>query len=168
MECEIETALEGRGACVRVNPLSILSVLDLALWASAQWRALRLLRCIPCGLWCKSCRVTGFVFPVLVRGNPKNRSIGAVSCASAHRFPHVYLARRVSTKVLGEVACLGSETLRPELFDEVTIMRACTRVRAWVLGFCGPVEAHVPYSPPRSRGAHGEEYERTRINSNKR
>ena len=91
-----------------------------------------------------------------------------MSCASAHRFPHVYLARRVSTKVLGEVACLGSKTLRPELFDEVTIVRAYPRVRARVLGFCSPVEAQVPYSAPRSRGAHGEEYERTRINSNER
>ena len=69
-------------------------------------------------------------------------------CASAHRFPHVYLTRRVITKVLGEVACLGSKTLRPELFDEVMIVRACLHVRARVLGFCGPAEPQASYSPP--------------------
>ena len=78
---------------------------------------------------------------------PKNWSIGVAFCASAHSFPHVYLVRRVNTKVLGEVACLGSKTLRPELFDEVTVVRACPRVRAQVLGFCGPIEAQTPYSP---------------------
>ena len=66
----------------------------------------------------------------------------------AHRPPHVYLARRVSTKVLGEVACFGSKTLRPELFGEVTTVRACLRVRARVLGFCGAIDAQAPYSPP--------------------
>ena len=148
MECEIEKALEGRGACVRVNSLSILGILNLALMASALWRILHLLRCIPRGVWRESCGIVGFVLPVLVRGKPKNRSIGVAFCASAHRFPHVYLTRRVSTKVLGEVACLGSKTLRPELFDEVTVVRACARARARVFGFCGPIEAQVPYSPP--------------------
>ena len=66
----------------------------------------------------------------------------------AHRPPHVYLARTVSTKVLGEVACFGSRTLGPELFGEVTDVSACLRVRARVLGFCSAVEAHAPYSPP--------------------
>ena len=66
----------------------------------------------------------------------------------ARRPPHVYLARRVSTKVLGEVACFGSKTLRPKLFGEVTIMGACLRIRARVLGFCGAVDAQAPYSPP--------------------
>ena len=42
-------------------------------------------------------------------------------CASAHRFPHVYLARRVSTKVLLVTwRDFGSETLRPELFAQMT------------------------------------------------
>ena len=92
---------------------------------------------------------------------PKNRSIGAAFHAPVHMPPHVYLARRVSTKDLGEVACIGSKTLKPELFGEVTIVRACLRVRARVLGFCSPAEAQVLYSYPRSRGAHGEKYERT-------
>ena len=67
MEREIEQALEGRGVRVRMNSLSILSILDLALWASALWRTLRLLRCVPCGLWHESYGLAGFAFPVLVR-----------------------------------------------------------------------------------------------------
>ena len=52
---------------------------------------------------------------------PKGGGIHAASCTSAHRFPHVYLARRVSTKVLlVRWHDFGSETLRPELFVEVT------------------------------------------------
>ena len=97
---------------------------------------------------CSTSLVALRVLPFLCWLEEKPKSIGATFCASAHSFPHVYLAKRVSTKVLGEVACLGSKTLRPELFDEVTIMRACPRARARVLGFCSPVEAQVPYLPP--------------------
>ena len=62
---------------------------------------------------------------------------------------------------------MGIKTLRPELFGEVTIVRACLHVRARVLGFCGPVEAQAPYSPPGSRGAHVENMSTHRSISNK-
>ena len=80
----------------------------------------------------------------------------------------MYLARRVSTTVLGEVACLGSKTLRTKLFDEVTIVRACPRVRARVLGFCGPVEAQVPYSPPAREVRMGKNMSARESTANKR
>ena len=67
---------------------------------SALWRSLRLSRCIPRGLWCVFRCAAGLAFPAYVRGEPTGRSICAASCASTHRFPHVYLTRRVSTKVL--------------------------------------------------------------------
>ena len=114
----------------------------------------------PVGLWSSP-------FLCWLEKTPKNGSMGAAFHASTHRSPHVYLARRVSTKVLGEVACLGSKTLRPELFGEVTIVRACLRVRARVLGFCGPVEAQAPYSPP-TRVVRMGKNERTRVNSNEK
>ena len=99
-----------------------------------------------CGMSPVALRISPFL--CWLEEKPKNRSIGAAFCVSSHWCPHVYLARRVSTKVLGEVACFGSKTLRPKLFCEVMIVRACLHVRAQVLGFCGPVAAQAPYSPP--------------------
>ena len=51
-----------------------------------------------------------FAFPALGRGKTQSGSTG-VELTRAHRPPHVYLVRRVSTKVLGEVACFGSKPL---------------------------------------------------------
>ena len=131
---------------------------------------MRLLQGILRGLWRSSRCDAGLVFPAYVRGEPKGRSICAASCVSAHRFPHVYLARRVSTKVLlVRWRDFGSETLRPELFVEVTDVGRAQESELRSLDFAALLRhRYRTRPPPRSRGAHGVRYERTRFHSEKK
>ena len=78
--------------------------------------------------------------------------IMVVRLMRAYRFPHGCLARRVSTKGPLVRWQVWEQALEPELFGEVTGVRACSRVRArilWVLRCCWDApEAQSPYSAP--------------------
>ena len=62
----------------------------------------------------------------------------------------------------------GSETLRPELFVEVTDVGRAQVSELRSLDFAALLRHRHRTRPPRSRGAHGERYERTRFHSEKK